>query len=147
MFKSAQTFTDGFLKLLSTHPIHIVVWGNFPFKTWNTTTPVTRLARSACTEVVLRSSDRPMPSELCYFACSLILIFNDEKEFYTYTIKSKTYLKLRNIILKCIQDENRTFKVDETPLNLEIRLHANQVGTNARSVTEITFTLIWLARS
>ena len=23
--------TDGFLKLLSTHPIHIVVWGNFPF--------------------------------------------------------------------------------------------------------------------
>ena len=30
--KSAQTFTDGFLKLLSIHPIHIVVWGNFPFK-------------------------------------------------------------------------------------------------------------------
>ena len=29
--KSAQTFIDGFLKLLSTHPIHIVVWGNFPF--------------------------------------------------------------------------------------------------------------------
>ena len=30
--KSAQTFTVGFVKLLSTHPIHIVVWGNFPFK-------------------------------------------------------------------------------------------------------------------
>ena len=30
--KSAQTFTVGFLKLLSTRPIHIVVWGNFPFK-------------------------------------------------------------------------------------------------------------------
>ena len=29
--KSAQTFTVGFLKLLSTLPIHIVVWGNFPF--------------------------------------------------------------------------------------------------------------------
>ena len=29
--KSAQTFTVGFVKLLSTHPIHIVVWGNFPF--------------------------------------------------------------------------------------------------------------------
>ena len=29
--KSAQTFTDGFLKLHSTNPIHIVVWGNFPF--------------------------------------------------------------------------------------------------------------------
>ena len=29
--KFAQTFTVGFLKLLSTHPIHIVVWGNFPF--------------------------------------------------------------------------------------------------------------------
>ena len=28
---SAQTFTVGFVKLLSTHPIHIVVWGNFPF--------------------------------------------------------------------------------------------------------------------
>ena len=27
--KSAQTFTVGFIKLLSTHPIHIVVWGNF----------------------------------------------------------------------------------------------------------------------
>ena len=26
------TFTVGFVKLLSTHPIHIVVWGNFPFK-------------------------------------------------------------------------------------------------------------------
>ena len=25
------TFTVGFVKLLSTHPIHIVVWGNFPF--------------------------------------------------------------------------------------------------------------------
>ena len=25
-------FAVGFLKLLSTHPIHIVVWGNFPFK-------------------------------------------------------------------------------------------------------------------
>ena len=30
LFKSAQTFTVGFVKLLSTHPIHIV-WGNFPF--------------------------------------------------------------------------------------------------------------------
>ena len=30
--KCAQHFTVGFLKLLSTHPIHIVVWGNFPFK-------------------------------------------------------------------------------------------------------------------
>ena len=30
--KFAQNFTVGFLKLLSTHPIHIVVWGNFPFK-------------------------------------------------------------------------------------------------------------------
>ena len=30
--KSAQTFTVGFLKLLSSHPIYIVVWGNFPFK-------------------------------------------------------------------------------------------------------------------
>ena len=30
--KSAQTCTVGFVKLLSTHPIHIVVWGNFPFK-------------------------------------------------------------------------------------------------------------------
>ena len=29
--KSAQTFTVGFVKLLSTHPIHIVVWGNFLF--------------------------------------------------------------------------------------------------------------------
>ena len=29
--KSAQTFTVGFVKLLSTHPIRIVVWGNFPF--------------------------------------------------------------------------------------------------------------------
>ena len=29
--KSAQTFTVGFVKLLPTHPIHIVVWGNFPF--------------------------------------------------------------------------------------------------------------------
>ena len=29
--KSAQTFTVGFVKLLSTHSIHIVVWGNFPF--------------------------------------------------------------------------------------------------------------------
>ena len=29
--KSAQTFTVGFLKLLSPHPILIVVWGNFPF--------------------------------------------------------------------------------------------------------------------
>ena len=26
-----QNVTDGFLKLLSNHPIHIVVWGNFPF--------------------------------------------------------------------------------------------------------------------
>ena len=30
--KSAQAFTVGFLKLLSIHPIHIVVWENFPFK-------------------------------------------------------------------------------------------------------------------
>ena len=30
--KFAQNFTVGFLKLLSTHQIHIVVWGNFPFK-------------------------------------------------------------------------------------------------------------------
>ena len=30
--KSAQNFTDGFLQLLSTHPIHNVVWENFPFK-------------------------------------------------------------------------------------------------------------------
>ena len=29
--KFAQNFTVGFVKLLSTHPIHIVVWGNFPF--------------------------------------------------------------------------------------------------------------------
>ena len=28
--KFAHKFTVGFLKLLSTHPIHIV-WGNFPF--------------------------------------------------------------------------------------------------------------------
>ena len=28
----AQTFTVGFINLLSAHPIHIVVWGNFPFK-------------------------------------------------------------------------------------------------------------------
>ena len=27
----AQNFTVGFLKLLPTHLIHIVVWGNFPF--------------------------------------------------------------------------------------------------------------------
>ena len=27
--KSAQTFTVGFVNLLSTHPIHIIVWGNF----------------------------------------------------------------------------------------------------------------------
>ena len=26
----AQNFIVGFLKLLATHPIHIVVWGNFP---------------------------------------------------------------------------------------------------------------------
>ena len=32
--KSAQTFTDGFLKLLSTRPSHIVVWGNFPFNSY-----------------------------------------------------------------------------------------------------------------
>ena len=30
--KSAHTFTVGFIKLLTTHPNHIVVWGNFPFK-------------------------------------------------------------------------------------------------------------------
>ena len=30
--KSAQTVTVGFVKLLSTHPIYIFVWGNFPFK-------------------------------------------------------------------------------------------------------------------
>ena len=29
--KFAQNFTVGFLKLLSTHPIHIVFRGNFPF--------------------------------------------------------------------------------------------------------------------
>ena len=29
---NTQTFTVGFVKLLSTHPIHIIVWGNFPFK-------------------------------------------------------------------------------------------------------------------
>ena len=29
--KFAQIFTVGFLKLLSTHLIHIAVWGNFPF--------------------------------------------------------------------------------------------------------------------
>ena len=29
--KFAQIFTVGFVKLLSTHPIHIVVGGNFPF--------------------------------------------------------------------------------------------------------------------
>ena len=28
---SVQNFTVGFVKLLSTHPIHIVIWGNFPF--------------------------------------------------------------------------------------------------------------------
>ena len=28
----AQNFTVGFLNLLSTYPIHIVVWGNVPFK-------------------------------------------------------------------------------------------------------------------
>ena len=28
----AQNVTVGCLELLSTHPIHIVVWGNFPFK-------------------------------------------------------------------------------------------------------------------
>ena len=27
------TFTVGFVKLLSTHPIHIVVWGNLPLQT------------------------------------------------------------------------------------------------------------------
>ena len=35
-----KTSTDGFLKLLSTHPIPIVVWGNFPF---NKPKPVTCL--------------------------------------------------------------------------------------------------------
>ena len=29
--KSAQTFPVGFLYLLSTHPIHVVVWRNFSF--------------------------------------------------------------------------------------------------------------------
>ena len=33
--KSAQTFTVGFVKLPSTHSIHIVVWGNFPFNITN----------------------------------------------------------------------------------------------------------------
>ena len=33
--KSAQTFAVGFVNLLSTHPIHIVVWGNFPFNNRN----------------------------------------------------------------------------------------------------------------
>ena len=32
--KAAQTFTVGFVKLLSSHPIHIVVWGNFPFNVY-----------------------------------------------------------------------------------------------------------------
>ena len=33
LLKFAQNFTVGFLKLLSTHPIHVVVvWANFPFK-------------------------------------------------------------------------------------------------------------------
>ena len=32
--KFAQNFIVRFLKLLSTHPIHIVVWGNFPFNCW-----------------------------------------------------------------------------------------------------------------
>ena len=27
-----HNFAVGFVKLLSTHPVHIVVWGNFPFK-------------------------------------------------------------------------------------------------------------------
>ena len=30
-----STFTVGFVKLLSTHPIHIDVWGNFPFKKYS----------------------------------------------------------------------------------------------------------------
>ena len=33
--KFASNFTVGFLKFLSTHPIHIVVWENFPFKDTN----------------------------------------------------------------------------------------------------------------
>ena len=33
--KFAQHFTFWFLKLLSTHPIHNVVWGNFPFNGCN----------------------------------------------------------------------------------------------------------------
>ena len=41
--KSAQTFTDGFLELLSTHPIHIVAWGNFPFKSSKTLSQFKRL--------------------------------------------------------------------------------------------------------
>ena len=36
-------------------------------------------------------------------------------------------------------------KVAVTSLKLEIRLHAHQVGTNARSGTEAICTLIWLA--
>ena len=31
LLKLPQTFTVGFVKLLSTNPIHIDVWGNFPF--------------------------------------------------------------------------------------------------------------------
>ena len=30
-----SNFTVGFVKLLSTHPIHILFWGNFPFKNGN----------------------------------------------------------------------------------------------------------------
>ena len=35
----ALTFTVGFLKLLSNRPIHIAVWGNFPFNPFRTKTP------------------------------------------------------------------------------------------------------------
>ena len=38
-------FTVGFLKLLSTLPNHIAVWGNFPFKNlWNIIPMVTKIS-------------------------------------------------------------------------------------------------------
>ena len=40
-----------------------------------------------------------------------------------------------------------SFKVATTFLKLEIRLHTYQIGTNARSGTEVMFTLIWLAHA
>ena len=35
----AETVTVGFLKLLSTHPIHIVLWGKFPFNVYHSICP------------------------------------------------------------------------------------------------------------